>query len=166
MVHILTQTSGICNDMVSNEMLQNNIEMFCNRVAGIALVPETTLKSNGNIAKIKQYGFDDSYIYALARDFAVSREVIINRLWKVGIISKQTYFDTLKRYTDEYKEYKKNKKTGFLPPAIDKGSQVGKLYAKAVLSALHSETISPRQASNYLLGLHMQHFSAIERWCY
>lgn len=165
-VHILTQTSGICNDMVSNEMLQNNIEMFCNRVAGIALVPETTLKSNGNIAKIKQYGFDDSYIYALARDFAVSREVIINRLWKVGIISKQTYFDTLKRYTDEYKEYKKNKKTGFLPPAIDKGSQVGKLYAKAVLSALHSETISPRQASNYLLGLHMQHFSAIERWCY
>ncbi len=165
-VHILTQTSGICNDMVSNEMLQNNIEMFCNRVAGIALVPETTLKSNGNIAKIKQYGFDDSYIYALARDFAVSREVIINRLWKVGIISKQTYFDTLKRYTDEYKEYKKNKKSGFLPPAIDKGSQVGKLYTKAVLSALHSETISPRQASNYLLGLHMQHFSAIERWCY
>ena len=118
LIHILTQTSGICNDMANNGMLQNDVEMFCNRVAGIALVPETALKSNGIISKIKQFGFADSYIYALARNFAVSREVIINRLWHVGIISKQAYFDTLKRYSDEYKEYKKNKKGGFLPSDI------------------------------------------------
>lgn len=167
LVHILTSTSGICNEIGQDSLSQNQTEMFCNNIAGIALVPEEQLKLNKNISLIKQYGFDDSYINAIARDFAVSKEVIINRLWNIGIISKQKYFDTLKRYSDEYLAYKsKKKKDGFLPPALDKGTQVGKLYTKTVLSAYHSDKISPRQASGYLLGLRVQHFSAIERWCY
>lgn len=60
----------------------------------------------------------------------------------------------------------KKKKDGFIPPALDKGTQVGKLYAKTILSAYHSDKISPRDASGYLLGLKVKHFSTIERWCY
>ena len=167
MVHILTRTSGICNDIGQDKASKNQTELFCNRIAGIALVPDNQLKCNKNIPLIKQYGFDDVYVNAIARDFAVSKEVVINRLWNIAIISKQTYFDTLKRYSEEYLAYKsKSKKDGFLPPALDKGTQVGKLYTKTVLTAYHSDTISPRQASGYLLGLRVQHFSSIERWCY
>lgn len=167
LVHILTRTSGICNEIGQDDISQNQIELMCNKIAGLALVPEQQLKSNPNISNIKKYGLDDAYVSALARDFAVSKEVIINRLWSIGIISKNTYFETLKRYSVEYLTYKnKKKKDGFIPPALDKGTQVGKLYAKTILSAYHSDKISPRDASGYLLGLKVKHFSTIERWCY
>ena len=167
LVHILTRTSGICNDIGRDDISNNRIELLCNKIAGIALVPEKQLKANDNISNIKKYGLDDIYVNALARDFAVSKEVIINRLWSIGLINKSTYFYTLKRYSAEYLAYKnKKKKAGFIPPALDKGTQVGKLYAKTILSAYRSDKISPREASSYLLGLRVQHFGTVERWCY
>ena len=167
LVHTFTKTSGICNTVSERSDIQNQVELFCNKIAGYALVPGELLKTNPNIQLIRQYGLDDTYISAIARDFAVSREVIINRLWGIGIIDKTTYFDLLKRYTDEYLQYKsKKKKDGFLPPALDKGTQVGKLYTRTVLNAYHTDKISPREASGYLLDLRMQHFGSIERWCF
>ena len=167
LVHIMTRTSGICNDMSQDSCQAEKTELFCNKIAGLALVPTVQLKSNKNFFLIQQYGIDDTYVSALARDFAVSREVILHRLWDIDFIGKSDYFDILNRYTDEYRAYKQKKKTdGFLPPALDKGTQVGKLYTKAVMSAYHAEKLTPREASNYLLGLRVKHFGAVERWCY
>lgn len=167
LVHIVTRTSGICNDMSQDKSNVGKMELFCNKIAGLALVPTESIKQSKHIQSIQQYGLDDTYISALARDFAVSREVILHRLWDIGIIEKTTYFETLNRYSEEYIAYKNRKKAdGFLPPALDKGTQVGKLYTKAVMSAYHADKLSPREASNYLLGLRVKHFGAIERWCY
>lgn len=167
LVHIMTRTSGICNDMSQDKVDLGKMELFCNKIAGLALVPSAQLMQNKNILLIQQYGIDDTYVNALARDFAVSREVILHRLWDTRIIGRTTYFDTINRYSEEYIAYKKRKKPdGFLPPALDKGTQVGKLYTKTVMSAYHAEKLSPREASNYLLGLRIKHFGAIERWCY
>lgn len=167
LVHILSRTSGICNDMSLDESQQGGLELFCNRIAGLSLVPTNQLRQNKNVFSIQQYGPDAVYISALARDFAVSREVILHRLWDINVISRKTYFEILERYSEEYLAYKKRKKTdGFLPPALDKGTQVGKLYTKTVLSAYHADKLTPREASNYLLGLRVTQFGAIERWCY
>lgn len=164
LVHIFTRTSGICNDMTNKSVYQ--LELFCNRIAGYALVPDEYLLTNPNLLSIQQYGIDDTYIYAIARDFGVSREVVINRLWNNSIIDQSTYYSTLNRYSEEYRNFKTKQKKGFLPPAMDKGTQVGKLYAKTILSAYYSEKITPREASQCLLGLKIQHFSTIERWCF
>lgn len=166
LVHILSRTSGICNDMGREEESGNQLEFFCNEVAGLTLVPTKQLVENQYYAQLKTYGFDDYYVSALARDFAVSREVILHRLWDLQDITKTRYYEVLNRYTEEYKAYKNKKKEGFLPPAIDKGTQVGKLFTKTVLSAYHSDRLSPREASNYLLGLGVKHFGAVERWCF
>jgi Zn-dependent peptidase ImmA (M78 family) len=167
LVHILTNSSGICNNISEGDNTPNAIELFCNRIAGYALVPSDVLEQNKHVLLIRQQGLNDTYVNAIARDFAVSKEVIINRLWNIGVIEKNTYFDTLKKYTKEYLSYKRQKNNdGFLPPALDKGTQVGKLYARTVIAAYHSEKISPLEASGYLLGLHLQHFSRIERWCF
>lgn len=167
LVHIFSRTSGICNDMSLDKDQLGKLELFCNKIAGLALVPTPQLKKNKNITLIQQYGINDTYVNALARDFAVSREVVLHRLWDIGIIGRTTYFDTLNKYSEEYIAYKNRKKPdGFLPPALDKGTQVGKLYAKTVMSAYHNDRLSPREASNYLLGLRVKHFGAIERWCY
>ncbi len=167
LVHIVTRTSGICNDMSQDKSNIGQTELFCNKIAGLALVPTELLFRNKYIRSIQKYGLDDTYISAIARDFAVSREVILHRLWDIGIIKKTTYFDILKRYSDEYIAYKNRRKAdGFLPPALDKGTQVGKLYTKTVMSAYHADKLSPREASSCLLGLRIKHFGAIERWCY
>ena len=167
LIHIVTRTSGICNDMSQDKSNIGQTELFCNKIAGLALVPTELLFRNKHIRSIQKYGLDDTYISAIARDFAVSREVILHRLWDIGIIKKTTYFDILKRYSDEYIAYKNRRKAdGFLPPALDKGTQVGKLYTKTVMSAYHADKLSPREASSCLLGLRIKHFGAIERWCY
>ena len=166
LAHIITRSSGICNDVSESSETKIDIESFCNQVAGLTLVPKNELLKNPGIEYIKKFGLEDSYVAAIARDFAVSREVIINRLWNIEVITKTQYFDTLRRYTDEYQAYKRKKQKGFLPPAIDKGTQVGKLYTRTVLSSYHNETISVRDASGYLLNLGSQHFEKIERWCY
>lgn len=167
LVHLVTKTSGICNDMSQNTSQQHEIELFCNRIAGLTLVPTAVLKRNKRISQIKTYGLDDSYVSAIARDFAVSKDVILHRLCDIGIISKRVCFETQKRYTEEYHANKiKKTSDGFIPPALDKGTQVGKLYTKTVLSAYHSDKLTAREASNHLLGLGLSHFNAIERWCY
>lgn len=168
LAHIITRNSGICNETTSSSNSQNSEEVFCNRVAGLALVPDDDLKFSKSTQHIRKFGIDDSVIMSLARDFAVSKEVIIHRLWDINIISKYQYLERLQRYTDEYLAYKKRKrdKKGFLPPALDKGTQIGKLYARTVMSAYHNEKISLHEASGYLLDLGAQHFNKLERWCF
>ncbi len=166
LVHIITNTSGICNDISEDSTSENDIELMCNDIAGLVLVPQNEFIQHNGISQIKRYGFDDTYVSAIARDFAVSKEVILHHLWDTNIITKRMYFEILKRYGDEYQEYKAKQKSGFLPPALDKGTQVGKLYARTVLISYHGDKISARDASNYLLNLGQQHFSKIERWCY
>ena len=168
LVHIVTRTSGICNSTSLIEAAsQNEFELWCNRIAGQILVPIDQIASHDAITQIKKYGFDDFYVNAMARDFAVSREVILHRLWDIKIIDEKFYYDTLYKYNEEYQTYKVNKKKdGFLPPALDTGTQVGKLYARTVLSAFHTDLISPRDASGFLLNLKVQSFSKLEGWCF
>jgi len=168
LVHILTRTSGICNETTEKSQMSNQLELRCNRIAGITLVPTDMLKENKHTKQIQSVIFDDAEVFALSRDFAVSREVIIHRLWQINVINKSKYFDTLTRYTEEYVAYKKRKQDnkGFLPPALDMGTQVGKLYTRTVLGAYYTDKITPRDASGYLLNLRIQHFTKAESWCY
>ena len=166
LVHVVTRTSGVCNETTERSKTDNELERFCNGIAGKVLVPLGELRAHRGIAHIMKFGFDDSFVAAIARDFAVSKEVILHCLLDLGIISRQFYFQTLKRYSDEYKEYAARKPKGFLPPALDAGTQLGKLYSKTVLSAYYRESISPSSASDYLLSLKAKNFPKLEGWCF
>lgn len=167
LVHILSRTSGICNDMSLDQENQGNLELFCNKIAGLTLVPTEILMQNQNTQSIKQDGLEEEHISALASDFAVSREVILHRLWDINIIDKKTYFEVLNKYSKEYLEYKNNKKADFfLPPSFYVGIQLGRLYVKTVLAAYYDDRLTRRDVSKYLLGLSESYFNAIEKWCY
>ncbi len=166
LVHITTKNSAICNDISVNHKANNSVEMYCNNVAGLVLVPEDLIKTHPITKQIREFGFTDDAVRTLARDFAVSREVIIHRLWEINVITKPFYFETLQRYSEEYMRSVNKRKGGFLAPAIDRGTQVGKLYTRTVLSAYHRETITATSASSYLLNLGVQHFERLERWCF
>lgn len=167
LVHIVTRTSGICNENSADVASQDSWEIVCNRIAGKILVPDAELVNHPSVLVIKQQGFDDGYIAQLARDFAVSKEVILHRIWDLKMISSSFYFETLNRYSEEYLLSKaKRPKDGFLPPTTDKGTQVGKLYARTILTAYYTDKISASDASSYLLNLKVNNFSKLERWCF
>lgn len=116
---------------------------------------------------MSEYGFDDLYVNKIAHDFAVSKQVIIHCLWELNIISKQFYFETLNRYSEEYKTHQMKKSSkGFLPPVTDTATQVGKLYARTVLNAYYADKITARDTSGYLLNLKAKNFGKLERWCF
>jgi len=170
LVHILTRTPGICDTMsnISGKTIKE-IELMCNRIAAKILVPEELLNSSMHLSAIRKYGWDDDYIRKIAKDFAVSREVIIGRLYDMGVIKMDFYLAKLRQYSDEYANYvkiKNDSKKGFLPPSTDISSQVGKLYARTVLNAFNQDIITPKMASGYLSGLRIQHFEKVERWCF
>ncbi len=167
-VHILTRTPGICDTFSIERQSRFDIEIKCNRIAADALVPQDTLTAEREWHQITQTGWDDICIQRIAKNFAVSREVIIGRLLSLDKITLAFYNAKLSQYTDEYEQYQRNhkKKDGFLPPSTDICSQVGKLYARTVMSAYSQEIITPRDASQFLSGLRLQHFGKVERWCF
>lgn len=167
LVHIVTRTSGICTDTAENSMSLNELELRCNQIAGMVLVPKSSIIKHPSIRDIQTYGFNDLYVNKIAHDFAVSKQVIIHCLWELNIISKQFYFETLNRYSEEYKTHQMKKSSkGFLPPVTDTATQVGKLYARTVLNAYYADKITARDTSGYLLNLKAKNFGKLERWCF
>lgn len=84
------------------------------------MVPKSSIVKHPVIKDIQAYGFDDARVGKIARDFAVSKQVILHCLWELNIISQPFYYETLNRYSDEYKAYKaqKSKKVFFLQSPI------------------------------------------------
>ena len=167
-VHILTRTPGICDTLSIERQSRFDIEIKCNKVAAAALVPQDSLLTDINWNQIQQYGWDDDAIQKIARNFSVSREVIIGRLLTLDRIGFDFYNNKLAQYSEEYELYKRQqgKKDGFLPPSTNICSQVGKLYARTIIRAYNQEVITPRDASQFLSGLRLQHFDKVERWCF
>lgn len=167
LVHVITRTSGICTDTSENSTSLNELELRCNQIAGMALVPKSSLAKHPAIKNIQTYGFNDSDVNKIAHDFAVSKQVIIHCLWELNIISKQFYYETLDRYSEEYKAHQLRKSSkGFVPPVTDTVTQVGKLYARTVLNAYYAEKITVRDTSGYLLNLKAKNFGELERRCF
>jgi Zn-dependent peptidase ImmA (M78 family)/DNA-binding XRE family transcriptional regulator len=165
-VHLLTRTPGICDDMSSfTEKENDDIEIFCNKVAAQALVPKKYLEEYANLNYFQDRFTDDDLILDIARNFAVSRAVIIGRLYELGKISLHIYLKKLHQYSSEYIKNKK-KGEGFLTHSMNIATQMGKLYSKAVLNAYNQELITPIAASGYLSGLRLQHFPKVEGWCF
>ena len=113
-VHIILDNTGICSDVGTDVSTINQTERFCNKVAGLVLAPINEIRKHPSVRDIIEYGFDDAYINAIARDFAVSKEVILYHLRSIGVITKDFYYITLSRYSDEYKEYAAKKKNGHM----------------------------------------------------
>ena len=86
LVHIIKRTSSICNDMFDSSPWDSE-EIFCNAVAGEALVPRTALFS---VAQGYSH-FSISDVDAIANKFSVSSEVIARRLYDTGKRGKIWY---------------------------------------------------------------------------
>src|SRR5271157_16384 len=150
--HILLNEPGLCEPLavMHNGTQEQNVEMFCNHVAGAVLVPPLELQRNATVVQ-HENGLDwkDEEIAQIARKFRVSKEVALRRLATLGLASSDNYTDLVRLW-----------KTRTLPPPEEQGfaetgSQKilrlqGKAYVNLILEAYREEKITERDISDYL----------------
>jgi Zn-dependent peptidase ImmA (M78 family) len=162
LTHLMLRVTGIC-DLEE----QNQIEVFCNAVAGETLVPTDWIFNHKLVIENgSRTTWDDFVISTLADDFNVSYDVILRRLLNLGRTTKDFYQQKRKQMRREFEALKSaksgEKKSGFAPPHTLAISNTGKTFAKLVLDSYRQKKISLMDASEYL-GVKLKHLPKIEQ---
>ena len=161
--HLLLRSSGLCDLSADSGRppSEQRLEVFCNAVASQTLVPDSALLSYAGLTRIAPEAWTDEILGPIARDFGVSREVILRKLLDLGLTTRAFYQENRERYTQEAIEYKQKQKGGFVPPAVDVVSTKGRQYVSLVFEALNSSVITAADAADFL-GVKTKHFRTIE----
>ncbi len=162
-VHVYLGESSIC-DIEEGELRppeEQRVEVFCNAVAGAALVPRDALLNHPLVVRHPDRPRDwgDDELSSLARDFGVARLVILRRLLKFGRTTESFYGARHKAYgglldasavttTSEDDEYRRN-----VPQEVV--SDLGRPFARLVLESYDNTFTSLSDVSRYL-GLRAQ----------
>lgn len=160
--HILLRQNGLCDleprlDMSPHEQ---KIEIFCNAVAGQALVPDNLLLQYQELKTTSPEEWQDHTLTKLANDFGVSREMILRKLLNLGLTTQLYYEKKRQEYIEEIRQAKLRQKPGFVPPATDVISLKGKPFVGLIMDSLNSSIILPTDASDFL-GVKAKHFPKI-----
>jgi len=100
LTHLFIEKDGISN--INSFKLEDEIEIFCNRVAGEVLVPENLLLSDEKVKLKKEGIWEDYEIKKLSKQFNVSPAVIIRRLLTLNKISNDFYNQKNQEWEKEY----------------------------------------------------------------
>lgn len=152
--HIVIRNGGVC------DLGDDAIEVFCNRVAGAALVPAERLMQEAVVAgTTDREGWEDRYVSTLAKRYGVTREVILRRLLILGRTTERFY--RVKR--DQWQaEFEKRE-----PPKGGPGQHVlavnraGPFFTRLVLTNYHQENITASDVADFL-AVKLKHLPKIE----
>jgi len=165
LTHIVLNTGGVCDLLERKGQLQEEqrIEIFCNRVAGAALVPRKNLLNEELVKnKPQQSKWIDDEIRALADKYGVSREVILRRLLIHNFTTEAFYQEKQAQYQKEYEKLGKIKKEGFAPPHRIAMSSAGPLFVRLVLDSFRQDKITASDLADFL-DIRLKHLGRIER---
>jgi len=150
LAHILFRTSGLdpIDEQYFRSLRDSNkkIEQMCNEFAGAFLIPEESLF-------LKNYDMDNntevSVIYSYAKEYSVSPEVFLRRIFKKKIINRFVYNNLIQKVQKEYKEFSQERKPRPVSPFTVKESHLGKKYISLVYSKYYKNQISLKQLADY-----------------
>lgn len=173
LAHLWIAKSGISNE-VDSDLLDRNkshpVELFCNRVAALALMPEPIIHQ----FILSGFSFRYDEVYLLARKMGVSSIALIVRLYQMELISKIQY-SMLKSQADlgfkeflrkeEERKAKQKESDGGPNPYLIKLNRNSRLFTQTVLDAFRGGIIEPTHASN-LLNIQVNKFPKLENLIY
>lgn len=159
MAHLMLRTDGLC---VLKEVQE--IEVFCNEVAGEALVPQAWLLDEPMIKdRGRRRDWSDDTIQTLGTTYRVSRETIVRRLLVANYATKDFYELKREQYKAEYEALQKatalkreaarkqgKDKQGFAPPSTIAVGEAGRMFVHLVLESYRQEKITLADVSDFL----------------
>lgn len=155
--HLLLGQSGICD--LSEE--GKAVEQFCNRFAGEVLVPKQALLGH---ALVQAHGaaprWEEEHLQQMARQFKVSREVILRRLLTLGRTTERFFQEKREEWEQKLRQQKK-RRGGRRVPARQCVRQNGVPFTSLVLESARREKITYRDVSDYL-SVGLKYLPAVE----
>lgn len=137
------------------------MEVYCNHVAGSALVPGGRLLQEYDSTRNQESkGPNDEKIETLAHLFRVSREVLLRRLLIFNRISRDFYSEKRAEYQERGAEQEK-RSGGFAPPDQMALSSAGHSFTRLVLAGYYQDKITASDLSD-MLEIRMKHVPRIE----
>ena len=130
---------GICdlNEDYTIPPEKQKIEIFCNHVAGAALIPKQELLNEDIvIRKTDKNSWTDDELYTLAKQFKVSEEVVL-RLLICGLTTNSFYKNKCHEFRKSYELISKEPRDGFPPPDTLVISRAGRAFVKLVLDSYY-----------------------------
>lgn len=160
MAHLVRRTSNLC--LIDFNEREDEEEKICNNLAANILIPKTTLESIINGKDLS----DDRIITNLSDRYAVSKFVIIKRLYDLNIIDFVLYKSKYEKYLDNFNEIKKIRKKQGKKIIVTQDKKLisssGKLYPKIILDAYYDGKISFGEVCN-TLNINSRYIDSIER---
>lgn len=149
--HLMLSSASVCDMRFKGyDSASESVEVFCNRCAGTALVPERVLLSEVS-GRREDPSWTDSELRTLARKFGVSQEVVLRRLLIVGKTDGEFYSRWREQDEERYAAYRANRnKDGWQPIAPRTVQENGHLFTRQVLRAEGSQALSSAEAAQYL----------------
>jgi Zn-dependent peptidase ImmA (M78 family) len=172
LAHLWIAETGISNDIepsIKNAGDYNPIELFCNKVAANALIPQEY------IVNLESEAFDDvNEVFKNAKAIGVSSFAFSVRALNLNIISLNAY-KNLKHLADiEYNEFlkreaekkaKQKEKPGGPSYFLMQLNRNSRLFTQTVLDSFRGGLIEPSMASN-LLNVQVNKFPKLEAQMY
>lgn len=159
LTHVALRTEDVLCDLSDDSPANAQVERFCNHVAGAVAVPEDALRGHSIVQGHAEVAWPDLKVERLARDFAVSREVVLRRLLFLGRTTEEHYRAWRARFRGDQRTYEEKLEGASGGPSHvrKRVSQLGRRYVQLVLGAAERERISLSDASQYL-GVKVDHF--------
>jgi Zn-dependent peptidase ImmA (M78 family) len=155
--HLLLGQSGICD--MSEE--HKHVEQFCNRFAGELLVPTDSLLQDPKIRDHpKHLARSDDDLQQLARQYRVSRDVVLLRFLILRLISESFYQRKSREWEIQVRQ-QKGRRGGRRIPAKQCVRQNGVPFTSLVLESARQEVITHRDVSDYL-SISLKYLPAVE----
>lgn len=153
LAHLALREGGIC------DLDEHGLEVFCNAVAGALLVPAEALLADSEIRNaLKPGSWPEETIQRLAKEFRVSREVIVRRLLTVGKTTPSFYDLKRREYAAELARRPPSK--GGPPPPALAVARAGKLFTGVVVRSYSEGRITSADASDFL-SLKLRHLPEV-----
>jgi len=162
LVHVAIREGGIC-DLEEDEHRyprEQEVEVFCNRVAGATLIPRSELFREDIVLErdSQTSSWSDQEIQGLSRRYWASQEVVLRRLLICGLITNEFYSE--KRWELAARQMPRTK--GFVTPAQMAISVTGNAFIRLVLDNYYRENITSSEVADFL-NVNLKHVTEIEQ---
>jgi Zn-dependent peptidase ImmA (M78 family) len=161
--HVLLRRSGVCEPQEERPRPpeEQSVEVFCNHVAGAALVPRDALLNDTDVAAHRGTVWTEEELGAIARRFAVSKFVVLRRLLIADRTSQSFYRAKQAEWTSAARAAEDDSKGGFVTPDRRVVSESGRTFVRLVLQGYYSDRITLNDVSKFL-RVRLKHLPKIE----
>ncbi|MCI0622029.1 MAG: ImmA/IrrE family metallo-endopeptidase, partial [Acidobacteria bacterium] len=165
--HLMLHESGLCD--LDEEALrpaeEERVEVFCNHVAGAALVPRDLLLREQIVVRKgeRRNEWSNDEIQILARQYGVSREVVLRRLLILRRTTAEFYGAKRLEYLAQYRRAEEEQEPADFKRNLPREavSNYGRAFTQLVLTTYQQDRIALSDAAQYL-GVRARQLPAVE----